>query len=71
VEAIRLFSKISRGKHLEARSDIFYIQCRRVRIEQSAAPFLVDGDIVGAPQVVELEVIPGHLDVILPEPWIE
>jgi len=71
VEAIRLFSKISRGKHLEARSDIFYIQCRKVRIEQSAAPFLVDGDIVGAPQEVELEVLPGHLDVILPEPWIE
>ena len=71
VEAIRLFSKISRGKHLEARSDIFYIQCRKVRIQQSAAPFLVDGDIVGAPRVIELEVIPGHLEVILPEPWIE
>ena len=64
--SMKLLPKISSGTHLEADPDIIYSQHQKICIEQQASPFLVDGDIVGTPRVIELEVLAGHFEVILP-----
>ncbi|MDE0958796.1 MAG: diacylglycerol kinase family protein [Planctomycetota bacterium] len=64
--ALKLFPKISRGTHLDAVPDIQYRQDDWLRIEQLSGPFLVDGDIVGHPEVIELEVLARHFEVYLP-----
>jgi diacylglycerol kinase (ATP) len=65
--AMKLFPKISRGTHLETCPGLTYRQDEKIRIKQPAGPFLVDGDIVGNPQVIELEVLARHFEVFLPQ----
>jgi diacylglycerol kinase (ATP) len=69
--AMKLFPKISRGTHLEACPDLTYRQDEKIRIEQPAGPFLVDGDIVGNPQAIDLEVLARHFEVFLPQSFEE
>ncbi len=67
-ESFHLLPRVSRGSHLDDRPDIIYRQCRKLRIEQRPGPFLVDGDIVGNATSIELELVPGRLQVVLPAP---
>ena len=62
---LRLFKEVSRGTHLAGGEEIFYRQCRKVRIEQQPSPLLIDGDIVGTPETVEVEGLAEKLDSVL------
>ena len=66
-ETLRLYREVSAGTHLETRDDIFYRQCKRVRLEQTRFPFLVDGDIMGTPEVIEMQVFPDSIELVLPQ----
>ena len=57
----------STRKESSAASAVYKIQQDDwLRIEQLSGPFLVDGDIVGHPEVIELEVLARHFEVYLP-----
>ncbi|MGE4619838.1 MAG: hypothetical protein AAEJ04_08540, partial [Planctomycetota bacterium] len=64
--SLKLIEQVSSGSHLENRSDILYRQCRRVVLKQTRHPFLVDGDISGIPQMIELESAKGGVKLVLP-----
>jgi diacylglycerol kinase (ATP) len=66
-ETLQLFRQVSAGTHLDSRDDIFYRQCKRVRLKQSRYPFLVDGDIMGTPEVIELQSFPASIELVIPE----
>ncbi|MEC9476903.1 MAG: diacylglycerol kinase family protein [Planctomycetota bacterium] len=66
-ETLRLFKQVSAGTHLEENDAVIYRQCRTVRFRQVEGPFLVDGDIRGNPQRIELECSPGAVELVLPE----
>lgn len=66
-KTLQLFKQVSNGTHLKDRDDIFYRQCRTVQLKQAPCPFLVDGDIRGNPAKIELECLPGIVELVLPE----
>lgn len=63
--ALRLFREVSSGTHLNGDVEIYYRQCQKVRILQQPSPLLIDGDIVGTPETVEVEVLAEKLDIVL------
>lgn len=66
-QTLRLFDQVSKGIHLEENNDILYRQCRKVRLSQVSFPFLVDGDIRGYPELIELQCLPQCVELVIPE----
>ena len=63
-EAFSLFREISAGRHLDRFPEVVYRQGREVTLIQESHPVLVDGDVLGAPEVLELRVVPAGLQLI-------
>ena len=63
-DAFHLFNKVSTGEHLDTHSNVVYRQARKIKLTQEPLPVLIDGDIAGSPEIVDIEVIPGDLSLI-------
>lgn len=68
LEAFSLFREVSAGRHLDQYPDLIYRQAQTVKLVQQAEPVLVDGDVLGSPEVLEFEVIPKSLHLITENP---
>jgi len=63
-EAFSLFREVSAGRHLDQYPEVVYRQAKEVTLIQEAHPVLVDGDVLGSPEVLQLKVVPASLQLI-------
>ena len=63
-ESFSLFKEVSAGRHLDRFPEVIYRQAREITLIQKPHPVLVDGDVLGSPEVLEFRVIPGALKLI-------
>lgn len=68
LQAFSLFREVSAGRHLDQFPELIYRQARKVKLVQQAHPVLVDGDVLGSPEILEFEVIPHGLQLITHNP---
>ena len=64
LEAFSLFHEVSAGRHLDQFPEVIYRQAQKVTLIQEAHPILVDGDVLGSPEVLEFEINPASLELI-------